>query len=198
MGLDFIASVCSDVGPGALVFFAINYPDDKPVGWRATMKRYYPWLFGLQLAVTLFYYARLYGGHLEPSSSWIFRAYSIGLPLLFFWAILLAWRQARGESRIRLQWILATIGTIMGVFLTGTLNGLTGEPIPQEDLGLVLNAIALAAEAGFFYAVLRRRIFDFGLAVNRTLVFAIVGAILLGVFQIAHGIVSEFRSGPVC
>ncbi len=80
----------------------------------------------------------------------------------------------------------------MSLNLIGTLNDLAGSPIPAPDMALVLNAAGLAAEAGFVYAILRRRIFDFGLAVNRTLVFGIVGAILLGVFQIAHGIVSEF------
>ncbi len=64
--------------------------------------------------------------------------------------------------------------------------------IPREDLSLVQNGAALAAEIGLAYAILRRRIFDFGLAVNRTLVFGIVGAILLVVFQIANGIVSQF------
>jgi hypothetical protein len=56
----------------------------------------------------------------------------------------------------------------------------------------VLTAVTLAAMAGFVYAILRRRIFDFGLAVNRGLVFAIVGAILLGIFQIAHYFASDF------
>ena len=93
---------------------------------------------------------------------------------------------------MRLQWILATVGTIMAVTLVGRLIFMAGFSVPTEDLNLVLNAAALAAEVGFVYAILRRRIFDFGLAVNRTLVFGIVGAILLGVFQIAHGIVSEF------
>src|SRR5262249_51900802 len=32
--LDFVGSVAQDVGLGALTLFAINYPDDKPVGAR--------------------------------------------------------------------------------------------------------------------------------------------------------------------
>jgi hypothetical protein len=191
-GLDLIASVAQELALGALVFFAMNYPDDKPIGLRATLKRYYPWLFGLQVAITLFFYVRLYDGFFEPAAAWFFRAYLVVLPALFFWAIVLAWRQSHGDSRVRLQWILATLGTIMSLNLIGTLNDLAGSPIPAPDMALVLNAAGLAAEAGFVYAILRRRIFDFGLAVNRTLVFGIVGAILLGVFQIAHGVVSEF------
>ena len=49
--LDFVASVSQELGPAMLVFFALNYPDDKPVGLRATFRRYYPWLFALLLAL---------------------------------------------------------------------------------------------------------------------------------------------------
>ena len=190
--LDFMASVSQEVGPAALVFFALNYPDDKPVGVRAVLKRWYPWLFGVLLAAEVSFYLRLYTGHYETAITWPSRLSPIVLAALFFWAILLAWRQSTGESRIRLQWILATVGTIMAVILIGALNFIAGNPVPPEDLGLFQNVAALAAEVGLTYAVLRRRIFDFGLAVNRTLVYAIVGAILLGVFQIAHGVVSQF------
>lgn len=190
--LDFVASVSAELVPGALVFFAINYPDDKPVGWRAVLKRYYPWLFGLQLALVLFFYARLYSGFYESGVAWAGRLSPIVMPALFFWAIVLAWRRSHGESRLRLQWILATLGTIMAVTLIGTLDTMAGYPIPLEDMALVLNAAALAAEGGLVYAILRRRIFDFGLAVNRTLVFGIVSAILLGAIQVAHGAISEF------
>jgi len=116
----------------------------------------------------------------------------ICLPVLFLATIILAWRQASGESKVRLQWILATLGTVIGAVLIDALNSLIGEPIPVEDIGLILNAATSAGMAGLVYAILRHRIFDFGVAVNRTLIFATIGAILLGVFQIAHAIVSEF------
>ena len=45
---------------------------------------------------------------------------------------------------------------------------------------------------GNINALMRRRIVDFGLAVNRGLVFAKVGAILLGVFQAANRLVTTF------
>jgi hypothetical protein len=48
------------------------------------LKRYYPWLFGLQVATTLFY-VRLYDGFVEPAAAWFFRAYLVVLPALFFW-----------------------------------------------------------------------------------------------------------------
>jgi len=190
--LDFASSVAAELVTAALVFFAVNYPDDRPRGARAVLKRAYPRIFAALVAIAVYYYARLYAGFQAPWAAAILRACPIVLPAVFFWATAMAWRQSRGESRLRLQWIMATLGTIMGVTLLGTLNHVAGHPVPQERFELFLNAAGLVAEIGFVYAVLHRRIFDFGVAVNRTLVFAIVGAILLGVFQVAHAVIGEY------
>lgn len=189
--LDFVASVSSGLVMGAIVFFAINYPDGKPIGWRAVMKRIYPWLFGVLVVANVIHFVRLYEGQFEPAAGWISRTYSVALPILFFWTLLLAWRQARGELRVRLQWILATVGTIVGLVLIGTLNRLAETPVPVEVVDLLQSGGSLAGTLGFSYAVLRHRIFDFGLAVNRTLVFAIIGVILLTLFQVVHAIIGE-------
>jgi hypothetical protein len=190
--LDFVASVSIELGPAALVLFALNYPDDKPTGWRALAKPWFPWLFALNVAVAVFFYARLYAGYFEPAAQWFLRVTPIVLPAVFLLAMVLAWRDAHGESRVRMRWILATLGTIAAASLIGTLNGLAGYPAPIEDMALVLNVCVLAGEIGMVYAILRHRVFDFGFAVNRTLVFGIVGAILLGIFQLAHAVANEF------
>jgi len=190
--LDFVSSVSHELPFAALVFFAINYPDDRPSGWRAVLKRYYPWIFGLQVVAVVLYYAQLYSGSFEPSTRWIFRSYEIVLPALFLVTMMATWRQARGETRIRLQWILATLGVIAGAMLLATTNRLAGTVIPAPDVDLILNVITFAAMLGLAYAIVRKRIFDFGLAVNRALVIAIVGAILLGIFQVAHALVGRY------
>ncbi len=190
--LDFVSSVSSDLALGALVFFAINYPDDRPGGWRAILKRYYPWMFGVQVLAEVVYFAQLYTGSYEPAFRWIFRIYEVTLPALFFVTFVATWRQARGESKVRLQWIIATLGVMMATVLFSALNRLAEFPIAGPDNDLILNDVFLGAMLGLFYAILRQRIFDFGLAVNRTLVIAIVGAILLGVFQIAHAVVGRY------
>ena len=190
--LDFVSSVSNDLALGALIFFAINYPDDRPSGWRAILKRYYPWIFGVQVLAEVVYFARLYTGSHEPAFRWIFRTYEIALPALFLVTIVATWRQARGESKGRLQWIIATLGVMTATILLAVLNRLAGMPIPGPEVDLVLNGVILAAMLGLTYAIVRRRIFDFGLAVNRTLVIAIVGAILLGVFQVAHAVVGRY------
>jgi hypothetical protein len=190
--LDFVSSVSHELPFAALVFFAINYPDDRPSGWRAVLKRYYPWIFGLQVVAVVLYYAQLYSGSFEPSTRWIFRSYEIALPALFLVTMMATWRQARGETKIRLQWILATLGVMAGAILLAMTNRLAGTVIPAPDVDLILNVITFAAMLGLAYAIVRKRIFDFGLAVNRTLVIAIVGAILLGIFQVAHALVGRY------
>jgi hypothetical protein len=74
----------------------------------------------------------------------------------------------------------------MAAALVGNLNAAAGSPMPAEVTALVLNTAIVVGIGVFVYAVMRHRIFDVGLAVNRTLVFAIVGAILLAVFQAAN------------
>ena len=190
--LDFVSSVSNDLALGALVFFAINYPDDRPSGWRARLKRYYPWIFAVQVLAEVIYFARLYTGAYEPAFRWIFRTYEVALPALFLATIVATWRQARGETKVRLQWIIATLGVMIATVLFAALNRLAGFPIAGPDVDLILNGVMLTAMLGLFYAIVRRRIFDFGLAVNRTLVIAIVGAILLGVFQVAHAVMVRY------
>ena len=190
--LDFIASVSIELGPAALVLFALSYPDDKPTGWRAVLKPVFSWFFVLNVIVATFFYARLYAGFFEPAASWFLRTTPVLLPAVFLLAIILAWRHSRGESRVRMRWILATLGSIVTVSLVGTLNALAKYPVPVDDMALVLNVCVLAGELAMVYSILRHRIFDFGFAVNRTLVFGIVGAILLSIFQVAHAIAGEF------
>jgi hypothetical protein len=190
--LDLIGGVSSDIGFGVLVFFALNYPDDRPTGWRAALKRVYPWIFGLQLAAAIYYFDRQHDGYFEPLCWWLIKVFAVVNPSLFFVGILLAWRTAPGEIRLRLQWILATLGAIVVTFVLGNLNRWAGSPIPDGRFDMVSNVTFMVAEIVFIYAVFRHRIFDFGLAVNRALIFAIVGAILFGAIQLAHAVASEF------
>jgi hypothetical protein len=120
--LDFMAGVSGATWLGVLVFFALNYPDDRPAGWRAALQRVYPWIFGLQLTAAVYFFGRLHVGSFEPLCWWLFRVFEVVNPALFFVGVLLAWRGARGEIRVRFQWILATLGAIAAIFLLGSLN----------------------------------------------------------------------------
>ena len=180
--LDYLGSVATALGPGAMVFFAVNYPDDSPVGLRAIIKRVYPWLFGLHVIAAVIYMGRLYSGYLEPLAFPVFMVAGVVEPVLFLAAILLGWHNASGESRVRFQWILGTLGAIMTTILAGKLNNAIGSPIPAELFDVTANVAVLVAVLGFTYAIFRHRVFDFGFAINRALVYGVVTLILLLAF----------------
>jgi hypothetical protein len=190
--LDMLGRIASAVGLGVLVFFALNYPDDRPTGWRARLRRFYPPVFGLQLAAAVYFYVGLHRGAFEPISWWLLRVFEVINPALFFIGIVLAWRGARGETRVRLQWIVATVGTIVAAFVVGNVNRWLGQPLQPEKLDLITDLVFVAAHIGLMYAIFRHRIFDLQLAANRALIFAIVGAILFGAIQLVHAIASDF------
>ena len=56
----------------------------------------------------------------------------------------------------------------------------------MQELGPFNPVLALAATALLAYATLRHRLFDFGFALNRTLVYAVVSFILLAGFGLAE------------
>ena len=104
--------------------------------------------------------------------------------LLAFLTLGLAWRESRGPDRTRYAFMLiagALLSVSVGVIpvvidLTGYVWSLSNPLVP-------LMAVSGVAGAGVFaYAVLRHRVMDLGFAVNRTLIFAMVSAILLTVF----------------
>jgi hypothetical protein len=190
--LDFMGSASTLLFAGVMVFFALNYPDDRPVGWRARVLNAYKAFFALVVAAALVYLGRLYAGQFEPLCWQVLRVADAVGPALFVAALTLAWREARGESRLRLQWILLTLGVLMAAILLAKLNAWTGRPIPAETFDLCFNAVQLLATIGFVYAVFRHRIFDLGLAVNRTLVYAIVSMLLFGVIQAGHAFAGAF------
>ena len=192
VALDFIASVSHDLWPTALLLFAIHYPVDRPSGARALFQRIYPWLLGLHVAAAVAFNARLYDGFFEPTIASALGAMSISVSLMFFACVLMGWHEARGAARVRFNWILATLGTLTLSSLVGPLITVIGLPPLSAGLRIVVPMVQLTAMVGLIYAILKHRLLDFAVAVNRTLVFTIVGAILLGLIQVANGFVGSF------
>jgi hypothetical protein len=96
------------------------------------------------------------------------------------------WRRSAGAPRNRLALIvLAMVAYALGNMVTWGTNALTGNFIAAGWLGYV-NALMLGliAPGLLAYAVLRHKLFDLGFAVNRTLVYASVGVLVLASFAL--------------
>jgi hypothetical protein len=114
------------------------------------------------------------------------------LPVILILAI--AWLESRGRDRLRFAFMLAAIGLLAAsigavagaIILTGNDWSLTNPLVAAYIVG------AIAGAAVFAYAVLRHRVIDLGFALNRTLVYGVVSAVLLAAFGLIEWAVNHF------
>lgn len=170
------------------LWFAIHYPDERPEGWRRALRRLLP----LFLAALVLVEGVALGLALDRASpewfNWTQVPY-IGaagvLMLVAFWD---GWRRSTGELRQRFSWLLGAFALMWAVSYATWLGDLavSGRLFDEELqrwLGRVSVVGSLTALFGLTYAILRHRVLDMRLALNRSLVFAVVGAVLLGSFH---------------
>jgi hypothetical protein len=109
-------------------------------------------------------------------------------------ALALAWYRSAGAMRVRLAWIAVALGVPM---IAET--GLTGVAAWASDryadwntpvAALLLNEfITLASTLLLAWAVLRHRVFDFGLVVQRALAFSAVSVLVVGALGVAKWLI---------
>jgi len=76
--------------------------------------------------------------------------------------------------------ILATAAILICQFLDSLATALHFPGGACQNVHLIVNAVLAGVASGLYaYAILRQKVFDLGLAVNRTLVYGVVSAVLL-------------------
>jgi hypothetical protein len=96
-------------------------------------------------------------------------------------AQVLSWRRASGERRQQLKWLLAG-SVVAGASFTVT----TGKPFGDSGLGQILAGVAfagiLALPACLGVAIVKYRLYDIDRIISRTLAYAIITGVLVGVY----------------
>jgi len=113
-----------------------------------------------------------WAGGLSPQAGVIWTtSYLVPVLLLFS-----CYRHATLTQRLRLRWMLwSGIVWVASIFISNT-------PILGFHLSLLLNdSLTLIALAGFLYAVLRHRVVDVSVLLDRTLVYGATTALVVGV-----------------
>jgi hypothetical protein len=134
------------------------------------------------------------GGFLDAISILGWVSIVVGIPAAAV-SMLLRLRRARGIERQQLKWI----ATAAALFAVACLGAATTFSLGGEELGQIMVLMAYSAfpvAAG--YAILRHRLYDIDVVVNRTLVYGSVTALLAGaylglvlLFQLAFQPVTE-------
>jgi len=165
------------------LWFAIHYPDERPQGLRHTLRRVLPLFLLALVAVEVAAVAWALDRGSQALFSWTQLPYmgAAGvLMLVCFWD---GWRHSSGELRQRFSWLLGSFALMWAVSYATWFGDWLATDDVQRWLGRVSVLGSLTALFGLTYAILRHRVLDMGLALNRSLVFAVVGAVLLGGFQ---------------
>ena len=124
------------------------------------------------------------------SSAWLGSVEAVILPVLaVFWLVfvarqVLSWRRADGERRQQLKWLMSGAAVCMAatafVAVGGTLDA-SASPAFQAVLNVVAVGIA-ALPVSIGVAILRYRLYDIDRIISRTLAYAIVTGLLVGVY----------------
>lgn len=120
---------------------------------------------------------------------------SIFLWLIPFVMLVAGYARAGSEQRLRIRWILASTGIILLglVFYAGIF--LTGNPVSQRLLDEFQAVAFLLSAAGFAYALLRHRLVDVRIVLNRTLVYGVITAVVVGIFAAINSVVERATLG---
>ena len=155
-------------------------------------------VYAVVVGVLLAHHVRLdAGGGLaamdSPSGStaWLSRVLALGYPVLIaFWLafagrLLLSWRWAGGERRQQLKWLLTGCAVALACGLIGILTGVFDPHAPAavQAITSVINSAGFVAFAGCLgVAIMKYRLYEIDRIISRTLAYAIVTGLLLGVY----------------
>lgn len=195
--------------PGTLLpisFVLLLFPDGRLPSARW---RWVGWTVGLGMAGSLLAVAF----HPGPLETWgtatnpygiaslaaplaVFSQMSTGLLMVGLLGCILApylrWRRAQGEERQQLRWLGYAVGWVAVVFVVGSLVWFLWPDDPlATEVSVLLTSLAVLGVAGAVtVAVLRYRLYDIDLIINRTLVYGTLTAGVVAIYVLVVGSVS--------
>ena len=117
----------------------------------------------------------------------------LGLGFASVVALILRYRRSVGEERQQMRWFVAAVALAAPLLLAGIVTGwgLGGdESSPLNDLIFLLFFVVLGVglPGASAVAILRYRLYDLDLVVKKTVLYAIVALVLIGLFVGAAGL----------
>jgi hypothetical protein len=124
------------------------------------------------------------------SSAWLGSFEGLILPVLaLFWLLfaasqVLSWRRASGERRQQLKWLMSGAAVCMAaVAITAVVGTLDRSASPAVQAVVDVIAIGIAAlPVSIGVAILKYRLYDIDRIISRSLAYAIVTGLLVGVY----------------
>jgi hypothetical protein len=204
-GLVPIATFASDLlsvaGTVGLVIFAVRFPNDRPLGWRAQIDRLAIPIGALFAIPNLAWDATsLFWG--ESPAAWMSYGSTLGALALILIAgatLIATYAAAQRWERQRLQWVMAGVFfTLLSYAMGWARYWSIAYPLATSN-AVVWAATLFYAMAPFAiaYAVVRQRVFEVSFVVSRTLIYTIMTGTIFSFFALIEWLVSHVieRSG---
>ena len=128
-----------------------------------------------------------WAGLMQPWLQWFIPAsYLVPVALLA-----VSFRQADAQQRQRLRWMLVGSVVVMGAVSVFDI------PLPLSFLvtALLTQGLSTLAAILFLYAVLRHRVVDITVVINRALVYALTTSLVLGLFALLESLIERTALG---
>jgi hypothetical protein len=124
------------------------------------------------------------------NSAWLGSVEAVILPVMaLFWLVFVArqvasWRRADGERRQQLKWLMSGAAVCMAATAVIAVGGtLAASASPDVQAALDVTAVGiLALPVSIGVAILKYRLYDIDRIISRTLAYAIVTGLLVGVY----------------
>jgi hypothetical protein len=191
------------VGIAAVPLVILLFPDGRPPSppWRWVMWSYAA-MVGCYLACTYAAVIIAVAGHraridangtpvfIDHPAGWYAAAtvvFTVLLPafwLSFVVAQVLSWRRSSGERRQQLKWLMAGAGILaVAQAVIQPIESNLGLSAAEQGILNTVSAISLAAlPVALAVAILRYRLYEIDRIISRTLSYAIVSGLLVGVY----------------
>lgn len=120
-------------------------------------------------------------------------------------SLVLRYRRSRGQERLQLKWLSTAAATVAGIFVATMISSLTVGDVGPSDGGAWIRLLQDVSLVSFVLipisigaALLRYRLYDIDLVINRTLVYGLVTAVLatayVGLVFGFQGLLSPFTA----
>jgi hypothetical protein len=125
------------------------------------------------------------------SSAWLGSFESVILLVLaVFWLVfvasqVLSWRRATGERRQQLKWLMSGAAVCMAAVAVSAIGGTLDRASPPPAVQAVFDVVTIGIAAlpvSIGVAILKYRLYDIDRIISRTLAYAIVTGLLVGLY----------------
>src|SRR5579863_2490453 len=182
--VQYILAALTGAGIAGLLVFSLRFLQVSVVGWRRWAQRAIPFitagLIGLSAVGTAYTYVI---GQPAEWAAHAFAALETGAALLVVVALLDTFIHREGADRQRIRWVVFgfAVALLSNVLLNVVQTEATNTPFVITGLLSMLGVVAPVTVA---YAVVKHRVIDVNFVVSRTLVYALLTTLFVGLFAV--------------